>query len=100
MLTVGNRHRGDKGIYAGRGTPFGNSVMVGGRMPGTRSGKIAAYRKWAMEALKDPTHEFTVAMKALAARHHAGEQITLVCSCAPKACHVDIIIELIEEGLV
>ena len=99
MLTVLNRHHGNpKGQYIGRGTPLGNPFKVEkGR---TRRQAIEQFRKWALNALTDQRHPFTVAAKELKTRHDAGEDIKLVCSCKPDACHGDIIVELIEEGLV
>ena len=66
----------------------------------TRRQAIEQFRKWAINALADERHPFTVAAKELKARHDAGEDIKLVCSCKPDNCHGDIIVELIEEGLV
>lgn len=105
MLTVFNRHHGNvpadhREQYIGRGTPFGNVATVGGRRPISRTAQVAAFRVWAIEKLQDPEHEFTQAMRILKDRHNRGEKIALVCSCHPKACHGDIIVELIEEGFV
>ena len=99
MLTVHNRHLGNpKGQYIGRGTPLGNPFKVEkGR---TRRQALEQFRKWALHALTEPAHPFTVAARELKTKHDAGEDVRLVCSCKPDACHGDIIVELIEEGLV
>ena len=99
MLTVLNRHHGNpKGQYIGRGTPLGNPLKVEkGR---TRRQAIEQFRKWAINALADERHPFTVAAREIKARHDAGEDVRLICSCKPDNCHGDIIVELIEEGLV
>ena len=102
-LTVLNRHanngRTRQGLYIGRPSALSNPFKVEtGR---SRKQAIEQFRKWAIHLLaNEPQHPFTVAAKALKARHDAGEYVDLVCSCKPKACHGDIIIELIEEGLV
>ena len=99
MLTVLNRHHGNpKGQYIGRGTTPGKTFKVEkGR---TRRQAIEQFRKWAINALADERHPFTVAAKEIKARHDAGEDVRLICSCKPDNCHGDIIVELIEEGLV
>lgn len=99
MLTVLNRHHGNpKGQYIGRGTPLGNPFKVEkGR---TSRQALEQFRKWALNALTEPAHPFTVAARELKAKHDAGEDLKLICSCKPGACHGDIIVELIEEGLV
>ena len=98
MLTVVNRHHGEKGQYIGRGTDLGNPFKVEkGR---TRRQAIEQFRKWALNTVADENHPFTKALVDVKRRHDAGENIKLVCSCKPDACHGDIIVELIEEGLV
>lgn len=99
MLTVHNRHVGNpKGQYIGRGTPLGNPFKVEkGR---TKRQALDQFRKWALNTLQDQNHPFTVAAKDVKQRHDAGEEVKLICSCPPTACHGDVLIELIEEGYV
>lgn len=103
-ITVLNRHnvgsgRSRDGLYIGRPSALANPFKVEtGR---SRRQAIEQFRKWAIHTVTQlPEHPFTVAMKNLKARHDAGEHIDLVCSCKPKACHGDVITELLEEGLV
>ncbi len=96
MIRVTNRHKGGKGMYIGRGTALGNPFQ-----DGTRADKIRRFRRHAIGLLKSgQPSDFLKAMQELKARYDAGEDVEITCSCAPKACHGDIIVELIEEGLV
>lgn len=96
MIRVTNRHRGGKGQYIGRGTALGNQFDHG-----PRGHKLTMFREWAKAELRTyPDSPFTVAMQTLRDRYDAGEDVEITCSCAPKRCHGDIIVELIEEGLV
>ena len=72
-------------IYVGRPSPWGNPFKNG--RDGTREEVIAAFEVYAHEMLKrnpdwlDPLR---------------GKD--LVCHCAPKACHADVLLRLANEG--
>lgn len=68
-------------VYIGRGSPYGNPVVIG--KDGTRTEVIEMYRKWVYsnpEMIKKIRSELS------------GKD--LVCYCAPKACHGDVILEI------
>lgn len=73
-------------LYVGRGTPLGNPYQVGEH--GSREEVVLAYRDWLERRLseRDP-----VVLTALAG---IKENSALICSCAPKLCHAEIIREV------
>jgi hypothetical protein len=86
-----NKHR-DKltasAVYVGRPSPFGNPFVIG--EDGTRDEVIELYRKWFYQRImNDP--QFKADVDGL--RGH-----DLVCWCAPKACHADVILEYLDQG--
>lgn len=78
-------------IYIGRGSPWGNPYT---HNPGrtlakylveTREQAINGYRRWIME------------QPELLARLPELKGKTLGCFCAPKHCHGDVLVELVEQ---
>lgn len=86
--TLVNRHTHPNfNIYIGRGTPFGNPYIIG--QNGTRDQVIALYKIYFYQKLShDP---------AFAAQVESLRGKILSCSCSPKKCHGDIIIEYLEN---
>lgn len=92
MPIVVNRHHfkskalPEPNVYIGRGTPLGN--------PFTREehGELAIpkYREhlWELVRRRDPA--VLTALNAIGPGHH------LVCSCAPRPCHGDFVLEVWE----
>lgn len=84
-MKVVNKHthtRTRDDVYIGRGSKWGNPYIIG--QHGDRSEVIRRYRNYIVQnenLLKD-LHELR------------GK--TLVCFCAPRACHGDILCELVE----
>jgi hypothetical protein len=70
-------------IYIGRGSKWGNPFKIG--KDGTREEVIDKYREY---ILNKP--ELLAALPELKGK-------VLGCWCAPKACHGDVLIELIKE---
>lgn len=100
MIIVVNRHRYNGPYqYAGRGTPLGNPFPQ--QKGATRKLVIDSFREWAIaELANNRDGEFATEMRNLKVRHDAGDTVILACSCKPKPCHLDIVVELIEEGYV
>jgi hypothetical protein len=93
MITIGNKRQGARGIYVGRPSPLGNPFVMRGEE--TRAQVIRDYEDWLAEQLLDPLCPASRAIHRLAAL--AREQdLCLLCFCAPKACHADIIKRTIE----
>lgn len=79
-------------VYIGRGvrgqvTSFGNRYIIG--PDGTRDEVIAQYRKWAETKIEEDA-DFRQNVAALHGK-------TLVCYCAPKKCHGDVLKELADK---
>jgi hypothetical protein len=78
-------------VYVGRPTVWGNPYKIGAKRPGgimDRDDVIACYRTW---IYTQPLYQDAVK------RHLKGKD--LVCWCAPKACHADILLEIANENV-
>jgi hypothetical protein len=72
-------------VFIGRPSRWGNPFTIG--KDGTREEVIAGYRKHLWEQLADPENEeLRQAVRDL-------DERTLVCYCAPKPCHGDILVD-------
>lgn len=92
-ITIG-RMRRDRGIYIGRPTALGNPFSVN---DWGRERAIAMYRDWLPGMLylkRDPRVRKQFASIVWASRKGP---ITLLCYCAPQACHGDVIGLFVEE---
>ena len=69
-------------IYVGRPSVWGNPFVVG--KDGTREECIERYRTW------------IVTQAELIGRLHELEGKVLACWCAPKPCHGEVLVELVE----
>ena len=72
-------------VYIGRGSKWGNHFAIG--KDGTREQVIAKYRKWITAPRNWTLRRDLPELKGK----------VLGCWCAPKACHGDVLIELVEE---
>lgn len=79
VLNKRTQHIPSAAVYVGRPSKWGNPFVV--YKDGSREEIIAKYREWLLgsELLSD-LHELT------------GKD--LVCWCAPKPCHADVLLEL------
>ena len=80
MCRVLNKHHAGVpagAVYIGRGSKWGNPFRIG--PDGDRSAVIAKYERWLADQ-----HQLLRALDELRGRD-------LVCWCAPRACHGDII---------
>jgi len=93
MITVGNKKHGARGIYVGRPSPLGNPFPL--VREAERAAVIREYEDWLAEQLLDPHSASSIEMSRLAALARKQE-ICLLCFCAPKACHADVIKRTIE----
>ncbi len=93
-LRVG-RLRRDRGISVARPTPLGNPFVVG--KPFTRAEAIARYRDWIVGELERNSMALAHFERIVSAARSAD--VTLLCWCAPQACHADVIIELVRDRL-
>lgn len=108
MITV--RKKPHPGIYIGRGSALGNPFdHKGSTHPQvkwrvrSREEAISSYKAWLMINLKEPhlreRHpNIYRAINQLIVAHKRGEDINLVCYCAPLPCHGDVIKEIVENA--
>lgn len=70
-------------VYVGRPSKWGNMFKIGPR--GTRSVVVKAYRDWLW-------HSHNGAFRQRVKEELRGKD--LVCWCAPKPCHADVLLEV------
>lgn len=71
-------------VYVGRGTALGNPYHF---QPGdTREEILEQYRRWLWQQLKARSWKLLLQLRSIT------EDTNLVCSCAPKPCHADIVV--------
>lgn len=95
-IRVVNKKTGGRGNYIGRPSVFGNPFVIG--HDGSRADVIRKYRTWFWEQV-EAGGALAEAFAKLLDRARAGEDINLVCWCAPLACHGDVIKQAIEDEL-
>lgn len=88
-------------VFVGRPSPLGNpySHMENTKAEHkviTREEAIAKYREWFEHARLNDVAVHNMLNKMCKA-HRAGIDMNLVCYCAPKPCHGDVIKEYIEK---
>lgn len=71
-------------VYVGRPTKWGNPFVVD--RDGTREEVIAEYREWLLHNMHSPVQD------GRELEELRGKD--LVCWCAPKACHADVLMEV------
>ena len=82
MTRVVHCKRAPYDVYIGRGSPWGNKFKIG--PDGTRKEVIQKYRDW---ILTQPD---------LLSMLPDLKDKTLGCWCKPKACHGDVLVEIID----
>ena len=94
-IQVVNKHHKAQGTYIGRGSPLGNPFKVG---PLSRHQAIVMYEDWLKKRIQE---QDTAVCRALNAIGHAAMDgpVKLLCFCAPKPCHGDVIKRVVLEAL-
>ena len=80
--------------YIGRPSILGNPYRIG--IDGNRAQVIEKFRARLDELLKDPNHPVTRRITELALIARSGD-LFLICFCAPKSCHGDVIKQAVER---
>ena len=80
-------------LALGRPSPLGNPFPMQGEA--IRAAVIRDYEDWLAEQLLDPSSPASREIERLAEMARK-QDLCLVCFCAPKACHADIIKRTIE----
>lgn len=70
-------------VYIGRGTPLGNPFTAVEHGPDT----LVLYRQHLTAAIERHDPEVLAALNAISPAH------SLVCSCVPRPCHGDVVVE-------
>lgn len=88
-----NKNSGDQiprqALYVGRGSPLGNPYAIG--QDGDRDTVIDRYRTWLQARLRERDPVVCTALL----RIQPGQ--ALVCHCAPKRCHAEVIVEVLQD---
>lgn len=93
----------DHDFYIGRGSPLGNpfthlrshSKAIYHCL--TRDEAIGRYRPWIKEQIETKAPGVNELLQKILESVIAGNDVQLVCFCAPLSCHGDIIREIIEH---
>ncbi|MGE3537773.1 MAG: DUF4326 domain-containing protein [Candidatus Tectimicrobiota bacterium] len=100
MITIVNKHQDSHGIYVGRPTVLGNPYTL---KVYTRTDAIERYRIWLRQQWQRQG-EVQAELLQLARQYHERGALTLVCWCAPRRCHAEVIREavlgIVQHGLV
>ncbi|WBQ32474.1 hypothetical protein [Erwinia phage Kuerle] len=96
-ITIGNKHHGTKGEYIGRGSPMGNPFVVHGDQD--REQAIAGYRNWLTKCIDMQEPSIIAELNRLAYKLIDEKELTLICFCAPKACHGNVIADVLRKVL-
>jgi Domain of unknown function (DUF4326)/YspA, cpYpsA-related SLOG family len=100
VITIVNKHYGSSGVYVGRPTVLGNPYTL---QDYTRTDAVARYRLWLRQQWQRHG-EVHAALLQLARQYHEQGALTLVCWCAPRPCHAEVIREavlgIVQHGLV
>jgi len=110
MITVTNGYKtgwvGENKVYIGRASyknniscsPLANPFIL--EKHGDREEVIAKYKLWLLERLKLWRSTQTLEMLRLANLLKDGKDLELVCYCSPKACHGDVIKEILDNDFI
>jgi len=94
-ITIGNKKAGDKGEYVGRGSPLGNPFPLPSESK--RDECIERYKEWLEGRIEEEDQEVVCELWRLADILRLNGEVTLLCWCAPKRCHAEVIAALLEE---
>ena len=104
MITVVNKRSGGKGIYIGRGNKHNKGSVLGNpfkmKHEGDRDRVVHQYHQWLEQHFQqDPNGLVCQEVHRIANQVKRGRNVNLVCWCAPKRCHGDIVKAKVEELL-
>jgi len=90
-IRVARKGQGLGGVYVGRPTPLGNPFRL--EKEDQREEVVARYALWLEEQLQRENRRVVQAMGELYRRLKRRGALTLLCFCAPKRCHAEVIAE-------
>lgn len=95
MIKIKNKNKGHQGQYVGRGSPLGNPFKLKYDCAKERDRVIELYRKWLYKKIEENDKEVVNEMLRLY-EISKNEDLHLLCFCAPKKCHAEIIKDILE----
>jgi Domain of unknown function (DUF4326)/YspA, cpYpsA-related SLOG family len=101
QIRIVNKHQGaSAGVYVGRPTLLGNPYRV---QHDAREQAVQRYRAW-LRRQWQVGGEVKEALLELARAYTERDELTLICWCAPRRCHAEVIREavlgIVQHGLV
>ena len=97
ILVLNKRNTGTRGEYVGRPSPLGNPFKLG--RESDRDAVIARYEVWLRERIMARDKRVCAELNRLYLIARDTELLELVCWCAPKHCHADVIRKVLLESL-
>jgi hypothetical protein len=102
QIRVARKGQGLGGVYVGRPTPLGNPFRL--EREDQREEVVRRYALWLEQELRQGNREVAQALGDLYRRLKRQGVLTLVCFCAPRRCHAEVIAERLKlmaeaEGL-
>lgn len=98
VINVLNKHHRCTGEYIGRGSPLGNLYKLKPYGPYERDESISLYDAWLQGKITTNDPAVIDELNRLA-DIALVQPLNLVCFCAPKACHGDVIKRVICEAI-
>jgi hypothetical protein len=101
-ITIARKGQGIAGVYVGRPTPLGNPFRLENEEQ--REEVVARYATWLETELRRGNQEVARGLGELYRKLKRQGTLTLLCFCAPKRCHAEVIAERLKlmaeaEGL-
>lgn len=95
---IKNKHHGySAGEYIGRGSPLGNPFVIG--EDGTREEVIAKYKTYLQVQVQIGNALIINELDRLAYILMERKELTLICYCAPRPCHGQVIKDMLYQVL-
>ena len=95
MIKVGNKRKGDVGEYIARPSPLGNPFYMSSEAE--RDSVCDRYEAWLDRKIAENDVLVMSELSRLMAIHQKTGELTLVCWCAPRRCHGDVIKAVLEQ---
>jgi hypothetical protein len=89
VIKVARKGQGLGGVYVGRPTPLGNPFRL--EREDQREEVVARYANWLKEQIRRKDPAVTKALEELYRTLKRQGGITLICFCAPRRCHAEVI---------
>ena len=91
LIKVARKGQGLGGVYVGRPTPLGNPFRL--EREDQREEVVARYATWLEQELHRGNREVARTLEELYRKLKRQGVLTLLCFCAPRRCHAEVIAE-------